>query len=214
MTCEWPICQATATHTVTVDYPDGAHRVWHVCSEHDKDLKKQVQRSIPLPEPVPASPPTTVQVTFSDCGQLIAEQADLPEKTFAQIQTLGIAGRGAEKRQPSTGPHELDEPRVMLAARTVDDDIEEAAGVFLELGDPVGVAVVDAALRPHGLGAGDLFRRPRRHPHLRARGDCELERKECAAAANPGRFAVIDAAQAPAAVVASMREAIRAKTGV
>src|SRR5260370_18039611 len=71
MTCEWPICQATATHTVVVDYTDGAHKVWHVCSEHDKDLKKQVQRSIPLPEPVPASPPTTIQVTCSDCGQVV-----------------------------------------------------------------------------------------------------------------------------------------------
>jgi dTMP kinase len=37
---------------------------------------------------------------------------------------------------------------------------------------------------------------------------------QCIAAANPGRFAVIDAAQTPAAVVAAMREAIRARTGV
>jgi ribosomal protein S27AE len=93
MTCEWPICQATATHTVTVDYPDGAHKVWHVCSEHDKDLKKQVQRSIPLPEPAPASPPTTIQVTCSDCGQLIAEQADLPAE-----QRVPCGSCGSKKR--------------------------------------------------------------------------------------------------------------------
>src|SRR5579859_639744 len=92
MTCEWPICQATATHTVTVDYPDGAHRVWHVCSEHDRDLKKQVQRSIPLPEPAPASP-LTIQVTCSDCGQPIAESADLPAEQRAPCASCGSTKR-------------------------------------------------------------------------------------------------------------------------
>jgi hypothetical protein len=50
--CEWKLCRATATHTVTVDYPNGRREVWLVCTDHDADLKNLVQRSL-----APGAPP-------------------------------------------------------------------------------------------------------------------------------------------------------------
>lgn len=77
MKCEWPACQSAATHTVTVNHPDGRLEIWHVCSQHDKDVKKQVQRSISLPQPLTSAAPT-VEVTCSDCGDTLVESHQLP----------------------------------------------------------------------------------------------------------------------------------------
>jgi|SRR5579859_3908578 len=72
MNCEWPACQSAATHTVTVNYPDGRLEIWHVCTLHDKDVKKRVQASLSLPQPVTSAAPT-VEVTCSDCGASLNE---------------------------------------------------------------------------------------------------------------------------------------------
>lgn len=50
--CQWSGCKAIATHTVTLDYRNGRHEVWLVCTDHDSDLKNLVQRSLP-----PGTPP-------------------------------------------------------------------------------------------------------------------------------------------------------------
>ena len=50
--CGWALCKATATHTITVDHPNVRREVWLVCTDHDKDVKNLVQRSLP-----PGAPP-------------------------------------------------------------------------------------------------------------------------------------------------------------
>lgn len=92
MNCEWPTCQATANHTVTINHPGGRHEVWHVCSEHDRDLKKRVQRSLPFPQPAQPSP-VTIQVTCAACGQVIAEPPDLPSNQRAPCPSCGSTKR-------------------------------------------------------------------------------------------------------------------------
>jgi len=56
VTCQWQTwlwrkCKEVATHTVTIDYADRRQDVWHICREHEKEVKKRVQRSLPPPPP-------------------------------------------------------------------------------------------------------------------------------------------------------------------
>ncbi len=78
MSCQWPSCSASATHSITVDDPDGNHEVWQVCSQHDGQVKKLVQRSVPLPRPPSADAPPTVEVNCSECGRVFEEPSNLP----------------------------------------------------------------------------------------------------------------------------------------
>jgi hypothetical protein len=76
--CEWTGCTDAATHVITVDLPDGGGRVWHVCSEHDKDVKRDVVRSRPRPASPPAADGSSVTVHCGDCEIPLDEPSDLP----------------------------------------------------------------------------------------------------------------------------------------
>lgn len=93
MSCQWPGCQLQATHTVTVDYPTGRHDLWQVCTQHDKDLKKQVQRSIPLPTRRPAEEEPVITVACADCGSTIEEPASVPTEERAPCPSCGSTKR-------------------------------------------------------------------------------------------------------------------------
>jgi hypothetical protein len=112
MNCEWPACQSPATHAITVDYPDGRFEIWHVCSEHDKEVKKQIQRSIPLPQPVTSAAPTA-EVTCLACSRTLPAGHVAPCPTCGSTRrlhkvglnaTLGFAGSiMARQKRPGRG---------------------------------------------------------------------------------------------------------------
>lgn len=87
--CEWSGCVDAATHVITVDLPEGGGRVWHVCSEHDKDVKRDVVRSRPRPAPPPPADGSSVTVHCGDCEIPLDESSDLP---VADRQPCPICG--------------------------------------------------------------------------------------------------------------------------
>jgi hypothetical protein len=76
--CEWAACSAAATHVITVDVPADGQRIWHVCSAHDKDVKRDVVRSRPQAIAPPATDGVSVAVHCGDCEIPLDEPSDLP----------------------------------------------------------------------------------------------------------------------------------------
>lgn len=86
------MCPDAATHVITVDLPEGSRGVWHVCSAHDKDVKRDVVRARPQPAPTPTGDGVTVHC--GDCEIALDEPSDLP---IADRQPCPICG--SVKRQ-------------------------------------------------------------------------------------------------------------------
>lgn len=77
-TCEWVRCAEPTTHLITISLPEGGGRVWHVCSEHDKDVKRDVVRSRLQPTPPQPANGSSVTVHCGDCQIPLDEPSDLP----------------------------------------------------------------------------------------------------------------------------------------
>lgn len=76
--CQWTGCADGATHVIIVDLPEGDGRVYHVCSVHDKDVKRDVVRSRPRPAPAAPADGASVTVHCGDCEIPLDEPSDLP----------------------------------------------------------------------------------------------------------------------------------------
>src|SRR5688572_12682675 len=115
-----------------------------------------------------------------------AEDVDLAEESLAQIESLRIAGGGAEENDATAWLREFDERGEAIAAGAVDDDVEKPPGGSLQSFRPIRGSVVGSASRTERLGACDFFGRTRGHPDFGTGGTSTEQREERCAAAGAG----------------------------
>jgi len=92
MTCEWPGCSESGTHTVTIDFPAEPQEVWTVCRRHDRELKSQAVASRPKATP-PKQEPTTTGVCCGACQRPLAEASGLPVDQRRPCPECGLLQR-------------------------------------------------------------------------------------------------------------------------
>lgn len=90
--CDWPGCRDDATHSVSITFPDLPTEQWHVCREHDRQLKLSAVRSRPRKPPgVEEAVPNVVRC--GRCKRVIDEPSTLAPELRSRCPDCGSTTR-------------------------------------------------------------------------------------------------------------------------